>query len=139
VYVYSHATITLSPLKQTHAPPRIIEGHVETEREHTARWPEHMDFDELMERREKRGAKVFNQEYLCSPVYTEDAWLEEADVLAAVNLALPNRSVFTKYTDLIGDITACFDIGKKRHPSHLVIFETRRGRILHGLLLTETW
>jgi hypothetical protein len=36
-----------------------------------------MDFDELMERREERGPKVFAQEYLCSPVYTEDAWLEE--------------------------------------------------------------
>jgi len=34
-----------------------------------------MPFEELLERREERGAKVFNQEYMCSPVYTEDAWL----------------------------------------------------------------
>src|SRR4051812_11166006 len=94
-----------------------------------------MDFDELMERREERGAKVFNQEYMCSPVYTEDAWLEEVDVLAAVNPELPNRSVFVKHTDLIGDITAGFDIGKKRHPSHLVVFETKDGksRQLHSM------
>src|SRR3954471_7052952 len=91
----------------------VVQPAIISEAERIARWPEHMDFDELMERREERGAKVFNQEYQCSPVYTEDAWLEEADVLAAVNPALQNRSVFTKHTALTGDITAGFDIGKK--------------------------
>ena len=106
----------------------VVQPAIISEAERIARWPEHMPFEELLERREERGAKVFNQEYMCSPVYTEDAWLEEADVLAAVNPELLNRSIFTKHTDLTGDITAGFDIGKKRHPSHLAVYETKEGR-----------
>ena len=32
-----------------------------------ARCPEHMDFDELMERREERGSKVFAQSFIAPP------------------------------------------------------------------------
>ena len=102
----------------------VVQPAIISEAERIARWPEYMPFEELLERREERGAKVFNQEYICN---TEDAWLEEVDVLAAVNQELPNRSVFTKHTNLTGDISAGFDIGKKRNPSHLAIYETKEG------------
>lgn len=105
-----------------------IQPAIVSEAQRIALWPEHMDFDELMERREERGAKIFAQEYLCSPVYTEDAWLEEAEVVASVNLELTNYSALKKGLKFRGDVTAGFDIGRKRHPSHLAVFETRDGK-----------
>jgi hypothetical protein len=89
-----------------------------------------MDFAELMERREERGPKVFAQEYLCSPVYTEDAWLEEEDLKACVDASLTNYNPFKlpQGLELTGDITAGWDLGKKRHPSYLAVFETKDGR-----------
>lgn len=104
-----------------------IQPAIVSEAEKIALWPEHMDFEELMERREERGAKVFAQEYLCSPVYTEDAWLEETEVKEAVNPELKNYSALKKGLTFKGDITAGFDIGRKRHPSHLAVFETIKG------------
>ena len=104
-----------------------VQPAIVSEAEHIALWPEHMDFDELLERREERGPKIFAQEYLCSPVYTEDAWLEEAELKACVDPSLENLNVMKPAERLEGDVTAGFDIGKKRHPSHLAIFENRGG------------
>jgi len=106
----------------------LIQPAMVSEAQRIALWPEHMSFEELLARRDERGAKIFNQEYMCSPVYTEDAWLEETDVAAAVNPELSNYSALKKGLSFKGDITAGFDIGKKRHPSHLAVFETREGR-----------
>jgi hypothetical protein len=105
-----------------------VEPAVVSEAKRIARWPEHMDFDELLERREERGHKVFAQEYLCSPVYTEDAWLEEDELKACVDVSLTNHNPFKMDgVTFDGDITAGWDLGKKRHPSHVAIFETKAG------------
>jgi len=106
----------------------VVQPAIISEAERIARWPEHMDFEELLERREERGAKVFAQEYLCSPVYTEDAWLEEKEVKAAINPDLKGYTAVGEKVTLEGDITAGFDIGRKRHPSHLAVFQTRDGK-----------
>lgn len=106
----------------------VIQPAIVSEVKKQALWPEHMDFAELEARRAERGPKLFAQEYLCSPVYTEDAWLEETDVKAAINPELTNYSALKKGLHFKGDITAGFDIGKKRHPSHLAVFETRNGK-----------
>ena len=119
-----------------------VEPAIVSEAQRIARWPEHMDFDELMERREERGHKVFAQEYLCSPVYTEDAWLEEEELKACVDPSLINYNPFKLPEGVVfdGDITAGWDLGKKRHPSHFVVFETKDGvsRQLHGKWM-EGW
>lgn len=106
-----------------------VEPAVVSEAKRIARWPEHMDFNELMERREERGPKVFAQEYLCSPVYTEDAWLEEDELKACVDPSLSNYNPFKLPEDVVfdGDITAGWGLGKKRHPSHFAVFETKDG------------
>jgi hypothetical protein len=118
-----------------------IEPAIVSEAQRIARWPEHMDFDELMARREERGHKVFAQEYLCSPVYTEDAWLEEEELKECVDPTLINHNPFKlNGATFDGDITAGWDLGKKRHPSHLAIFETKEGvsRQLHSKWM-EGW
>lgn len=106
-----------------------VEPAIVSEAQRIARWPEHMGFEELMERREERGHKVFAQEYLCSPVYTEDAWLEEEELKACVDPTLINYNPFKMPEGVVfdGDITAGWDLGKKRHPSHFVAFETKDG------------
>lgn len=105
----------------------LIQPAMVSEASRIALWPEHMDFEELLARRDERGAKIFNQEYMCSPVYTEDAWLEEEDIVAAIDPVLKAYSALKKGLTFTGDVTAGFDIGKKRHPSHLAVFETVAG------------
>jgi hypothetical protein len=103
-----------------------------------ALWPEWMNFDELMSKKRERGEKVFNQEYLCSPVYAEDAFVNSKDRLySVVNPALKNHTVtswmqeierrIAKKEDTDFDRVAGWDLGKKGHPAHFVVFE-RRGK-----------
>lgn len=105
-----------------------VEPAIISEAQRIARWPEHMSFEELLERREERGYKLFAQEYMCSPAYTENAWLEEEELKASVDPTLVNHNPF-KMADVTfeGDITAGWDLGKKRHLSHLAVFETKDG------------
>lgn len=79
-----------------------------------------------MQKKKERGEKVFNQEYLCSPVYSEEAYVKEDDYDGCVNMELRNWTLEDwearkeiPSTDRVGG----FDIGKKTHPSHLAIFE----------------
>lgn len=84
-----------------------------------ALWPEWMDLTELEIRRKERGDKIFNQEYMCSPVYLEDAFFN-MDQLDAVTRP-EYMGVDSLETD--NDVIAGFDIGKHAHPSHFAIFE----------------
>lgn len=103
-------------------------------------WEEWMPYDELMAKKKERGLKVFNQEYLCSPVYSEEAFVEADRYDACVNKDLINYDFLSwekliqerrdeaerndkEYEDL--DCLAGFDIGKKAHPSHFAVFEKR--------------
>lgn len=89
-------------------------------------WPEHMSWDDLQQRKALRGAKIYNQEYLCSPVYSENSFFKEEELNKAVNPSLLNRSIFDtikepEYFDTIGG----WDLGKKRHPAHFTVFQVR--------------
>jgi hypothetical protein len=90
-------------------------------------WPEWMDYDELMAKKKERGDKAFNQEYLCSPVYAEEAFITPSVYDLRVNKGLRNWSIEEwagkdhEDQDRIGG----FDIGKRSHPSHFVVFEKR--------------
>lgn len=89
-------------------------------------WPEHMTWDDLQQRKAIRGAKIYNQEYLCHPVYSENSFFMELEINSVVNPDLPNRSIFDnikgpEYFDTIGG----WDLGKKRHPAHFTVFQVR--------------
>lgn len=91
-----------------------------------ALWPEHMSWDELQARKAIRGAKIYNQEYLCSPVYSENSFFTEEEINKVVNPDLSNRSIFdiiksAENYDTIGG----WDLGKKRHPAHFTVFQVR--------------
>lgn len=88
-------------------------------------WPEWMTYDELMAKKLERGEKVFNQEYLCSPVYAEEAFIKPEVYDRAVNHELKNYSIeewmVTEHEEV--DRVGALDIGKRSHPSHFCIFE----------------
>ncbi|PIP38776.1 MAG: hypothetical protein COX19_10805 [Desulfobacterales bacterium CG23_combo_of_CG06-09_8_20_14_all_51_8] len=108
----------------------MIKPAVLSYKEKTALWPEHMDFEELMKRKEIRGIKIFNQEYMCSPVWSEDSFFKEPQLLEVVNSKLHNLPIYDKIKTF-NNVVAGFDIGKKSHPSHLAVFE------LHGNLAVQ--
>lgn len=84
-----------------------------------ALWPEWTSFDELEDIRETIGEKTFNQEYRARPAYSEESRISRAALLAVID---PNMKQEDGY-DGSHDIVAGLDIGKHRHPSHLVVHE----------------
>lgn len=90
-----------------------------------ALWPEWKSFDELEEIRNSIGENDFNQEYRCQPAYAEDSFISRERLLTVVSaresLALREHK-FLRNKEVVGG----FDIGKKRHPSHLALFEVKR-------------
>ena len=104
---------------------KILPAVVDHEKK-IALWPEWMDYDELMAKKVERGEKVFNQEYLCSPVYSEEAFIMPAKYDLRVDPSLKNWSIeeWRARKDVPDrDRVGGFDIGKRAHPSHFVIFE----------------
>jgi hypothetical protein len=90
-----------------------------------ALWPEWMDFDEL-KARERMSPRTFPQEYLCVPVYSQNSYINKGDAEAALNPELKDLGL-RPHPQLDGKmVTAGFDIGKKRHPSHLAVFVHKR-------------
>jgi hypothetical protein len=103
-----------------------------------ALWPEWMDFEELETKEKERGTKVFNQEYLCSPVYSENAYLDKEKLMSVVSETNRNYT-FDEWRKEIerrqkkakedkreyqsNDLVAGWDLGKKGHPAHFTIFE----------------
>ena len=115
-----------------------------------ALWPEWMNYDELMAKKRERGEKIFNQEYLCSPVYSENSFVNTKERLyGVVNSALKNhtlkswaelikqrerdldiakekndRKAIEKLETLLeAERIGGWDLGKKNHPAHFVVFE----------------
>lgn len=117
---------------------RRILPAVKDEKNCVALWPEWMNWDELMAKKRERGEKIFNQEYKCSPVYAENAFIDSKEKLyAAVSTKNRNynadewakeveRREKAGEKDLLDtDKVGGWDLGKKNHPAHFVIFEKR--------------
>lgn len=88
-------------------------------------WEEWMDWDRLMEKKREKGEKIFKQEYLCSPVYTEEAFFKKDQIMRVVKRENIN---YHKPYSTENDVVAGFDIGKKAHPAHLAVFEKIGGK-----------
>jgi len=102
-----------------------------------ALWPEWMDWDELMSKRRELG-RWFPQEYLCEPVSSESAFFqrEQIDRITYPIYSVSGRLMsdrkkwllttpFEQKAPFTYPIVAGLDIGKKRHPSHVAVFEIR--------------
>ncbi|MDD4410884.1 MAG: hypothetical protein PHE32_04225 [Candidatus Shapirobacteria bacterium] len=87
-------------------------------------FPEWKSYEELVKIRNMIGRVAFSQEYLCMPIMDTDSYLEIdkihklATIKKNISLPLPEND--------FEDYYAGFDIGKKRHPSHLAIFRKEK-------------
>jgi len=92
-------------------------------------WPEWKDWEELQEIKDTRGEKIFNQEYLCSPVYAEEGFFTRDQIMERVNEKLENLNINDNH-QIEEDVIGGFDIGKKRHPAHLSVFKLVNNRYI---------
>lgn len=112
---------------------RLIQPAISDEARKIVLWPEWKDWDDLQAILKNKGRRRFNQEYQCRPAYSEDSYIEPDEYDKCVNSSLVNYDFRTwekeikrrekAKEDTQTDRIAGFDIGKKRHPSKLVIFE----------------
>ena len=80
--------------------------------------------EEWLLQQQNARPKAFASEFLLQPYFATEAYFEDKDIIACEDKTLLNHPVSKAYTSLEeGDLFAGFDIGKKRHPSHLVIFK----------------
>ncbi len=83
-------------------------------------WPELFSYKRLKEIRELEiGEKAFNKEYMCSPVWTEEAYFQRDQI---VPLALNEGNLRDPAKTDKEIVRAGYDIGKKTHPSHFAVF-----------------
>ena len=66
--------------------------------------------------------KAFASEFLLVPHLSTESYFETEDIVKCEVQSLYNDSAYKTYESEGDDIFAGFDVGKKRHPSHLVIF-----------------
>ena len=99
------------------------------EKERKVLWPELFSYERLCEiRNDELGEKAFNKEYMCSPVWTEEAYFQRDEIGNTIDVNLEDRkkpaSAF-KHRRMM--IVAGLDLGKKSHPSHFTVFELDNG------------
>lgn len=94
-------------------------------------WPELFTFERLIEIRDSKtgiGEKAFMKEYMCSPVWSEDAYFKRDEIIDVVGYMHEGKRYYIKEEKRPasqwkgGSIIAGMDIGKKAHPSHIAIF-----------------
>jgi len=70
--------------------------------------------------------KSFASEFLLVPHFATEAYFNEEDIVKCEDETLKTFSAHQPFKTEAGDqLFAGFDVGKKRHPSHLVIFRRR--------------
>ena len=78
--------------------------------------------EEWLLQQQKARPKSFASEFLLVPHLSTQSYFEEEDIRKCEYPNLVNYSAYSKYEDESELLFAGFDVGKKRHPSHLVIF-----------------
>ena len=86
-------------------------------------WKELFSYKRLCEiRDEEIGDKAFKKEYMCSPVWSEEAYFQREELMKVVKDVQEEKRPAKEYKERRMQIVAGLDIGKKSHPSHLSIF-----------------
>ena len=80
--------------------------------------------EEWLLQQQKARPKSFASEFMLIPHSSTESYFDDAEIRACEDKTLQNYSVSKTYPGDEGDqLFAGFDVGKKRHPSHLVIFK----------------
>lgn len=105
-------------------PAIYVEGGVKK-----ALWPGKFPLEELARiQADMSSAKAFNKEYLCMPVRGEEGYFSHAELDAVVDYDM--KEIDPDDFETEDEIYGGFDIGKKRHPSHLVLFRNHKGKLV---------
>ena len=93
-------------------------------------WPEFYTVEQLKNKLPILGERAFQSEILCNPAYSSDSFFKKEQLRkTVVNPNLRNIRIIEGYnTENI--VVAGLDIGKKKHPSSLVIFELKNGKAI---------
>ena len=98
--------------------------------------PELYSEDWLLEQ-QKAKPKSFASEFLLKPFLSQESYFSEEDIAKVLDYTLRSYPANHKHDFPETDrIFAGFDVGKKRHPSHLVIFRKSGDRIEQ---IHQTW
>ena len=80
--------------------------------------------EEWLLQQQKARPKSFASEFLLQPHFNTESYFDEADISKCEDESLRNLNAYRKYNKPENArLYAGFDVGKKRHPSHLVIFK----------------
>jgi len=103
---------------------------------HRVLMPELYSEDWLLAQQTARP-KSFASEFLLQPSFHTESYFTREDVSKCEDESLRTFSAYTKYEKRPNEqLFAGFDVGKKRHPSHLVIFSREDGVLKQ---LNQTW
>jgi hypothetical protein len=89
-------------------------------------WPEMYSFERMIDiELNETGKKNFQKEYQLLPVRLADGFFTRGEIESKIDKELINYNNLTREREEyeFGICYAGFDIGKKRHPSHLAVFE----------------
>ena len=93
--------------------------------------------EEWLLAQQKARPKSFASEFLLQPSFQTESYFNREDITKCEDETLREFSAYKKYDKQPNEqLFAGFDVGKKRHPSHLVIF-SRVGDTLKQL--NQTW
>jgi hypothetical protein len=87
----------------------------------TALWPEWMTYEELLDRERIMGQRRFSREFMARPMHATNSYIDFEQYHAAERT---ESWAFADHSEKLANhvVVAGFDIGKKRHPSHLSAF-----------------
>jgi len=87
------------------------------------------------------GKKNFLKEYMLIPQRMADSYMEEHDYEMALDKQLINYGIIKSPKDdhEFGESVAGFDIGKKRHPAHIAVFEIVESKKVEYLVQVHSY
>ena len=88
--------------------------------------------EEWLLQQQKARPKSFASEFLLVPHLTTQAYFDAEEIKACENEDLINYDAYKEFDGPAGDVFAGFDVGKRRHPSHVVLFK-KRGEVLQQI------
>ena len=88
--------------------------------------------EEWLLQQQKARPKSFASEFLLVPHLTTEAYFDAEEIKACENEDLINYDAYKEFDGPAGDVFAGFDVGKRRHPSHVVLFK-KRGEVLQQI------
>ena len=87
--------------------------------------------EEWLLQQQRARPKSFASEFLLQPHFTTESYFEETDITNCEDENVRNFSAHRKYhKPENARLYAGFDVGKKRHPSHLVIFKKEGNSVI---------